>query len=258
MVKKGIIFGFLIIFLSGIMGYSLGWAASNENLFQREDSAKVFPFIATQPIPFWGEILGSQEGAVNLAAGDTVYVKLNPSKKVKPGDWFVIGRQLEEVKHPLTKKNMGYLITVPGELIILEGEENIVTAKIRKSTQPILLDDKIFVPSQVPREETAIKTSKIITGQVMFSLDKAENITQREYIFIDRGSQDGVVVGNIFNIYRIGYFPDEAIKNEEKRLPNYKIGEAVILSTQKESSTALVMNSSQAIYPGDRVTCGDK
>lgn len=259
MSKGALIFSIIILSLSGLNYFTpdLVRAAPKKN-FIAQGYEKVHPFITSQKIPCWGEIVGSKEGAVNLAVGDLVYVKLEPQKRVKPGDHFLIGRETEVISHPQTKKEMGYLVLIPGELVILGAEGNIVPAKIHKSSQPIWEGDKIYLSPLLPPAETFIKGNKKISGQILFSITKTKNITQREYIFIDRGSQDGVILGTVFKIYQTGYFSDRINKGAQEKLPKFTVGEAVVVSVQKESSTAIVTNSSQTIYPGDEVISSDK
>jgi hypothetical protein len=81
---------------------------------------------------------------------------------------------------------------------------------------------------------------------VISSQEGIENITSNEFVFIDRGSQDGVVVGAPFKIYQMGHYPEEILKDAKTRLPLNKVGEAVVVSAQEETSTALITFSSQA------------
>lgn len=242
--KKGIAISIIIIFIGGLSIFTPQIIIAAE---------KVYPFITTQEIPFWGEIVGSQEGSVNLTLGDVIYIKLEPQKSVKPGDHFFIGRYLDFVVHPQTKKEMGRVLSIPGELVVLGGEGNIITAKIHKSSQPVQCGDKIYSSPHFPFPETSIRINKKIKGQVLLSLNKSENITLKEYIFIDRGSQDGLIVGSTFKIYRTGQLSDKILKAKDSEMPKYKIGEAVVISVQKESSTAIITSSSHEINPGDEV-----
>lgn len=242
--KKKMIISIIVIFAAGLSFFAPRTITAAE---------KVYPIISSQEIPYWGEIVGSQEGAVNLTLGDIVYIKLERQKNIKPGDHFFIGRYLDGLIHPQTKKEMGRVLAISGELLILGGKGNIITAKIHKSSQPIQLGDKIYSPPLLLPPETSIRINKKVKGQVLLSLDKSENITLKEYIFIDRGSQDGLIVGDTFRIYKAGQLSDKILLDKDSEMPKYKIGEAVVISVQKESSTAIITNSSHEINPGDEV-----
>lgn len=220
------------------------------------DMIRASGFITARPIPSWGSIIGTKDAAVNLTEGEVVYLQLEREKEVQPGDQFSIVRLGKAVTHPLTKKNLGRRVLVPGELTILEGKDQVVTAKINKSFQPILLGDMIIPFPPVLPQTTSIPSQKKIEGIVLLSTEEAENISEKEFVFIDRGNQDGVIVGDLFSIYQRGDFLGEIQKSEKEKLPMAKVGEAVVVSVQEETSTALVTHSAQSIYAGDRVVSG--
>jgi len=213
-------------------------------------------FITSKPIPSWGSIVGTKDAGINLSEGEVVYLKLKPGKEVKVGDRFSIVRLGKSVTHPVTKKKLGHLVVMPGELTILEVKDPLVTAKINKSYRSIYQEDMIVPPTPILPQNIPIRHQKKIDGVVLLSLEDTENISENEFIFIDRGNNDGVMVGDLFSIYQKGRFDDDHLKNKKVDLPLAKVGEAVVISAQEETSTALVTRSSQAIYIGDRVVSG--
>jgi hypothetical protein len=54
----------------------------------------------------------------------------------------------------------------------------------------------------------------------------------------------------------MGHYPEEILKDAKTRLPLNKVGEAVVVSAQEETSTALITFSSQAIHIGDQAVSG--
>jgi len=213
-------------------------------------------FITFQPLPSWGSIVGTKDAAVNLSEGEVVYIQMNEGKNVKPGDRFAVMRVGEIVAHPVTEKKMGRLVKMPGEIVILEGKGPLATAKIIKSFLPVFLGDYL-VPKPVDLPEViSIRPLKGIEAITMLSPEDYKNLTHKEWVFLDRGSKDGVIVGTLFKIYQRGYFPAEVLEKEKNRLPLNKVGEAVVIAVQEETSTALITYSSQAIYIGDRAVSG--
>jgi hypothetical protein len=94
-----------------------------------------------------------------------------------------------------------------------------------------------------------------VKGTVVAAAQEEENISEREVVFIDRGSQDGVIMGDLFTIYQLPYYTDEALE-KEPTLPLLKVGEGVVIYLAKETSTLLVTHSSQPVYVGDSVFLG--
>lgn len=213
-------------------------------------------FITSQPIPSWGTIVGTKDAVVNLSKGEVVYVQLQPGKAVKPGDRFTILQLGQTITHPITKEEIGQLVTNPGEMVILEGKDQIVTAKIHESIRPILRGDYILIPAPVLAEAVPIRSLKKIEGRIIFSQEGIENISTNEFVFIDRGSQDGVIAGALFKIYQMSDDIDEVLKKDPSCLPLNKVGKAVVVSVQEKTSAALITLSSQAIRIGDQAISG--
>jgi hypothetical protein len=202
-----------------------------------------------------GSIVGSQDASGNLSEGDLIYIKLESGTQVKAGDRVAITRVVKEVEHPITGGKLGYQVSFPGRGVILDGRGQIVPAKIEKSFFAIRHGD--FITSLPPssRPEVSIRVPDKIKGTVVAAAEEDENISEREVVFIDRGSQDGLIMGDLFTIYQLPYYTDEAFEKDTK-LPLLKVGEAVVIYLEKETSTLLVTHSSQSVYVGDTVVLG--
>ncbi len=219
------------------------------------DRIRVCGFIAPKMILPLGSIVGSQDAIGNLSEGDLIYIKLEPGKQVKAGDRLAITRVVKEVEHPITGGKLGYHVSFPGRVVILDGKGQIVPAKIEKSFFAIRHGDLITAlhPSSSP--EVSVRLPDKVKGTVVAAAEEEENISEREVVFIDRGSKDGLIMGDLFTIYQLPYYTDEAFEKESK-LPLLKVGEAVVIYLQKETSTLLVTHSSQSVYVGDTVVLG--
>jgi hypothetical protein len=215
-------------------------------------------FVTSKPMPFWGTITGTKEIVVNLSQGEICFIQMMPGKEVKPGDRLVIGRLGDPVIHPLTKATLGRHVMFPGELLVLETKGPMVTAKIEKSFRSIYVGDMVIPPQQAIPSSLTIRTEKKIEGFVVLAAEREVNITSNEIIFIDRGNQDGVIAGDRFSIYRVGYFPKEVLERQGQDLPLIKVGEAVAITVQEEVTTALVTQSSASINVGFKAISGGK
>jgi hypothetical protein len=208
-------------------------------------------FVVSQPIPAWGSIVGTKDAAVNLTDPEIVYILIEPSKVLKVGDRFLLIRKGVEVVHPVTGRKYGNLVGVLGEAIILSTQDQIARARIDKSLRAIMAGDLILPAPPSSTVSGQIRPMKKVEAMVILTAEGTENITEMEYIILDRGLQDGVIVGDRFSIYQKGFMISEKLP-----APVEKVGEVFIVSVQENTSTALVMKSSQAIYIGDRAVSG--
>jgi hypothetical protein len=158
----------------------------------------------------------------------------------------------------MTKTNLGRHVMFPGELLVLETKGLMVTAKIEKSFRSIYVGDMVIPPQQAIPASLTLRSEKKIEGWVVLSAEREVNVTSNEIIFIDRGSQDGVIAGDRFSICRVGYFPKEVLERQGQDLPLIKVGEAVAITVQEEVTTALVTHSSASINVGFKAISGGK
>jgi len=240
------------------------WGASEEanaqsaqtlDLSWVQDKIRASGFIAAQPIPRLGTVVGSQDASGNLSEGDLIYIRLEAGMSVNPGDRLAIARITEEVKHPVTKKRLGQAVVFPGRAVILEGSGQIVPARVEKSFGAIVHGDLILALPSPPPPTVSIRTEGKLQGVVVASVELEWNISEREFVFIDRGTQDGVIVGDLFSIYSLPYYTEETEKSKVK-LPMLKVGEGVVIAASRETSTMMVTQSYQAIYAGDTLVSG--
>jgi hypothetical protein len=220
-----------------------------------QDKIRASGFIAAQPLPHLGTVVGSQDASGNLSEGDLIYIRLESGKRVNAGDRLAVARISREVKHPLTGKKLGHAVVFPGRVVVLDGNGLIVPAKIEKSFGAMIHGDLIVAPPLPPPPVVSIRTQGRLQGVVVSAVEDEWNITEREVVFIDRGTQDGVIVGDLFSIYTLPYYTKETEKSKEK-LPLLKVGEGVVISATPETSTMLIILSTQAIYDGDIIVSG--
>ena len=76
-------------------------------------------YLSLHKIQPWGYLFASESGRAVLSQGDIVYLETNGSREIKTGDEFTIARPSPLLKHPLTKKSLGYALSFKGRLVVL-------------------------------------------------------------------------------------------------------------------------------------------
>ena len=218
------------------------------------DRVRACGFIVSPPVPLVGTIVGSQDASGNLSEGDYIYIRLEPGKEVKTGDHLTIARYSKEVEHPVSRKKMGHALYFPGRAVILDGKGPIVPAIIEKSFAAVIHGDLIMVSPPSVSPVVPLRMRDGLKGVIIAAAEEEKNISEREVVYIDRGTFDGVIVGDLFSIYSLPYYTKEASDSNNK--PLWKSGEGVVIYVTPETSTLLVTHSNQAIYAGDMVVSG--
>ena len=223
--------------------------------YKIQDLVRSSGIIASKPIPVIATIVGSPEPMENISERKMVYVKTEPGNQIKAGDQFTIARWGKEVIHPITKNHIGNIVRVPGVLVILDGKGEIVPAMVQKSFFPIMYGDLIIPPIALPPTSVPLRFAEKIEGTIVAAPEQEENITERVAVFIDRGTRDGVILGDVFSIYQEPYLTKEG-EQSKGPLPLFKAGEGVVISANVETSTLMITKSFKSIYVGDRILSG--
>ncbi|MDA8168530.1 MAG: LysM peptidoglycan-binding domain-containing protein [Nitrospiraceae bacterium] len=185
------------------------------------------------------DILGRVEAPVGfrqvITKGDDVY--LSTKAPAKEGDkFFVAGTQ--KVDNPVTGKRAGYLVEPHGIVEVTElapgkTRATVILVFSRLQKGDVLLpyeDPDLNMPTVIRRPD--------ITGHVLAIKGAMPEGAQFDAIYLDKGSNDGLKVGDMLETLR---GPDRNAVLQ-------------IVIARKNSATAYVRSSNSSISPGDMFT----
>jgi LysM repeat protein len=177
---------------------------------------------------------------------DSVYVKFDSPGNVNIGDKFLIYASQGTVKHPRTGKDYGQLIHGLGILRVTAKDPSteVCTARITLSFDTIEKNNQL-----TPYQEPALvypspAKKKDISGYVLAVENQRAIVGQMDFVYIDKGSADGVDPGDNFVVYA------DTVKAGE---PRVKIGEVQVIIVKERSSTAVVRRSTDTLITGNAV-----
>ena len=142
--------------------------------------------------------------------GDFVYLNKGREAGVQSGAVYYIIRPLGAVKHPFTKKKVGYFVRELGMLRVTEVHEKVSVAEITVSCDPVAFGDvlKPYEAQSAPGVLDArplprfSEGSSGLTGRIIMSPLYKEYLSANQLAFIDLGNRQGVRPGDHFTIYR--------------------------------------------------------
>ena len=79
-----------------------------------------------------------------------------------------------------------------------------------------------------------------MAGKVSFFAQSRTVMGQVDYVYLNRGTLDGVEVGSPLEVYRPGYVAQETARNEGVRVPDRVVAQMVVVRSQPSSSVAYV------------------
>ena len=267
-------------------------------------------FIADPNSKPFGEIVGTDAdpSPILQATDDLVHVNVGSKDGVLPGDEFAIlyprehlavspaevkWRRDEQLRHPMTGEKLGVVMKMSGRLkIVLLGEE-ISTAVITRACDSIEVGAELHPFTEVPvplvrrkeRERLMNEMPKEGRGRIVWIEDMVHSGATGTLVSIDLGSDNGIMPGDVFRIFRDEKYDAQFIdvehlgrawddhnavrRSKPRRDPGAKttsgrqdpvydapprlIGELVVLYTEPGTATARVFHGNREFYVGDQI-----
>jgi hypothetical protein len=218
-------------------------------------------FVTQRELDEAGRIEGSSSGALMLSYPDTAYVRFKKKGSAKVGDRYVVYHTTQAVQHPVTKKKLGFLTDFLGTLRVIRVSDTFVTAQVVDTWDGMERGDLVGPVGERLTERVAPKANAkelqatVITALVPYLTLLGEFHT----VVVDRGSADGVQLGNTFTILRQGDPSLQVLGQEakpltakEKRFPWENIGTCMVTEVKERTSNCLMTRSMEELVPGDR------
>jgi hypothetical protein len=184
-----------------------------------------------------GKVDDSPLGRTLFGDEDSVYITIDHPAQV--GDRFYVIKVSEPVEHPVTGKKIGYIVMIRGVAEVAKIYRGETLAKITKSFGQINTGDRLepYYEIEPPMTDGHFRTPDI-NGMVLASNRGGIFQSKLDVIYIDRGCQDGVEVGDVFMTLAVG----------THAVPN---GVIQVISCRDHTATAVVEDNSAPITPGD-------
>ena len=222
-----------------------------------------------------GRIIGSPKSARMLAEYDTVWLgfgenayrederdsmgeedmKAMGETSVEPGDRFAIVRLMDTLKNE-EGDTLGNKYIILGSLTIEEVPEQegiAVTAMIDQSWEEIHRGDLIVPFERQLKLVQPRQAEQDLVAHIVDTLKPGFAFGPQQYVFIDRGAEDGVRVGNRFFIFQRFEGLDRPGQAAPPEIPWQRIGQVLVLDVRENYSTAVITRSSREVLLGDRL-----
>jgi LysM repeat protein len=211
-------------------------------------------FILTDEKPL-GILVDSVDNRILLTKNDVVFLKMHDLANVTVGDTYGIFERGEKIKDPQTKKPIGTMMYNLGFLQITEINGETVIAKIGNVFREIARGAELFDFIPQRKEITLQRGTTDKGGYIIAARDEKGTFSTNDIVFINLGSDDGLVSGNLFYISRPRQVSDEVIKSAgDIQLPDAVLGAAVTIETKAKTASAIIIKSVDAAFIGDKVS----
>lgn len=215
-------------------------------------------FVTSSQLDASGTVVAAFEEKMILTGGDRIYGRFKDPDSVKVGQKFSVYRTEGPIIHPITNRRFGWKTVIlgtarvtavePGKAASLvityvnDGIErgDLIGPSVEQARRPLF-----FRPNQGSIDGYVIGVQPaIVTGAAEFNV-----------VYLDRGTADGVDVGNTFEVVRSGDPLFEPIDRplNTPGLPREVIGQLVVFDAQERASSAYVRRAVTELLVGDHV-----
>ncbi|MFN3199880.1 MAG: LysM peptidoglycan-binding domain-containing protein [Bradymonadia bacterium] len=201
-----------------------------------------------------GDIIASPSANLWLDQTSRVYVKFKDLSQVQLGQRYTVYTRGKEITHPDSGKELGNKVRVRGVVEIVRVDEKVATGRMVKSYTEIERGALVGPLEEHYRRVSPQQNLIDLDGFVVERVQQITMLGQSELLFIDRGAEDGVQVGNRFKVIRRGDGSKELDEDVLELLPWEEIGELLVVDTRPGSSTVLVTRAEKDLKIGDRIS----
>jgi hypothetical protein len=198
-------------------------------------------------------VLGSSEGEQYLTHRASIYI----SGSHQHQKWGIYRPTME-----FTRDKQSAVVLKKVADAELEAQAELMSGlKVTKQVQEILADDIALpeVPSLVMNNTFQPQPSpKGEFANILGSLEGSKYAGKNQVVVIDRGSNDRLQQGSMFELYQMGAKVEVKTKQdgEDKaqvvRLPDIKVGSLMVIRPYPYFSLALITDSQQPITPATK------
>ena len=198
-----------------------------------------------------GTITSTEESRLLISPGMKVYVETE-SRPLRTDRRYSIVRVFDKIKHPITKKQVGYLAKILGDMEVVHFQGKLSTAIVGEVYKDIQIGDHVMEHvdylTWIPREESAL--TSILNGYILTHTEGKSLMGKGDVVFIDLGIEDGLRTGDTFDLV-----------GKKKKVggvdtPQEVIGELQVIVPRPGSSVARITESRKDIGVGTEVVGG--
>jgi len=196
-----------------------------------------------------GTITSTEEKRLLISPGMKVYVESDSGTPLLVDRRYSIVRVFDRVTHPVTKKQVGYLARVLGDMNVVHSKGKLATAIVGEVYKDVQIGDHVIEHldylTWMPKEDHVVPAG--LTGYVLINPEGKSILGRDDIVFIDLGIEDGLRTGDSLDL--LG--EKKVVAGEET--PPEVIGEIQVLVPRPGTSVARITKSFRDIGIGTEV-----
>jgi hypothetical protein len=191
----------------------------------------------TRVVPDVGEVTGNAYGRMTYGTNDEIYIKTRNRAHV--GKKFYVIKKISEVRHPINRQLIGWLVKVSGVLETIESGTIGLKATVLEANDAIETGDTldhyydVSAPFIVGEPRRPQVSGHIIASNYMRDLNGTYDI-----VFVDKGRNNGLRLGDVLMTLHEG--TDDKLSSVMQ-----------LVNVRKETALGLLIKSVSEVQKGD-------
>ncbi|MBL8681168.1 MAG: LysM peptidoglycan-binding domain-containing protein [Myxococcales bacterium] len=225
-----------------------------------------------------GTIVGSVQDHMLLTENDLAYIEF-PRRTPRVGERFAV---YQDAQTGEGDRNTGHVVRVIGtaEVTRWDNDRRVATARITEALDAIERGERVAVIPRTLRTVPPVRNAVDLESRIAATLRPQTFVGQHQVVFLDRGADDRVVLGNRFLVLRRGDQwratlstvsestasgvgmdrdgdgrpdpPPDRERDPRDRMPEETVGELLVVEVRQRTCTAIVTSSTVELVVGDR------
>jgi hypothetical protein len=220
---------------------------STQDVADRESTGLISP----RQLASAATIVGSDAVRVLLSQEDEIFIGLGEGQ-VEVGDQFTVFRTHEKVFDPDTGALLGYHVETLGWIEVEQIFPETAQSRIRMSTGGIEVGDHLIPREPLPVRIAVQESPQGVEGKISFFPHRRVLMGFNDFVYLNRGTDDGLQVGSPLEVYRVGYPVREVSRGKNVQVPDRVVAQLLVVRADEEASVALVTFSKTELAMGDR------
>jgi hypothetical protein len=217
----------------------------------RVSSRETTGLISPEAYKSAASVVGRVPERMLMSQEDGLYIGLGEGE-VEVGDEFTLFRTNQKVMDPDTGELLGYHVDFLGWVKVEETFAETSLATIRMSTGEIEKGDRVMPREPLPPEIDVHATPDGVEGKITFFPGRRVLLGFADFVYLNRGTLDGLEVGSPLEVYRVGYRAAEPSRDETVAVPDRVIAKMLVVRAEDQTAVAMVMSTDTELELGDR------
>ena len=207
-------------------------------------------FIREVPVPPHGRIFKRAKNRTMIATDEMVDKEKKDDQELLTGMRYTVFRILGPVRHIHNEDFIGYQHYLLGVLEIIQSRPDYAIGKIVKAYGRMKIGDVLMPYKRRSPKFDRTAAPEGLLGEIIMAEEHNQLIGDHTVAFIDKGANDGVRQGQLYNIFTQEQAKVASDAEEPTLLDAVVYGELMVLHAEATTATVYITRSESNITPG--------